>query len=162
MVVGRGTPGTLAGRLDARGTSTPRPLLVVSHHPRAPAHRLPTGLGDSAAVVGAALVAKASGRGLRRIAADLQRPVSTVNRWLRSARGEHVTWLRGRGVHHAHTLDPNVLTGLVPQAGPLGDAMQALAAAVVAYRRRFEPPVEAWALIVMFVNGRLLTPAPAD
>ena len=126
-----------------------------------PAGCLPR-LGDTAAVVGAVLVAKAAGRGARSIAAELHRPVSTVRRWLRRVRGEHVTWLRRRGVHHAHTLDPDVLTGLVPQASPLGDAMQALAAAVAAYRRRFEHPVEPWVLIVMFVHGRLLTPAPAD
>ena len=126
-----------------------------------PAGCLPR-LGDAAAVIGAVLVAKASGRGARSIAAELHRPVSTVRRWPRRVRGEHVTWLRHRGVHHAHTLDPDVLTGLVPQASPLGDAVQALAAAVVAYRRRFEHPVEPWPLIVVFVHGRLVTPAPAD
>ncbi|MEV6927596.1 hypothetical protein AB0M46_24270 [Dactylosporangium sp. NPDC051485] len=126
-----------------------------------PAGCLPR-LGDTAAVVGAVLVAKADGRGARSIAAELHRPVSTVRRWLRRVRGEHVTWLRRRGVHHAHTLDPDVLTGLVPQPSPLGDAMQALAAAVVAYRRRFDHPADPWALIVVFVHGRLLTPAPAD
>jgi hypothetical protein len=126
-----------------------------------PASCLPR-LGDAAAVVGAVLVAKAAGRGARSIAAELHRPVGTVRRWLRRVRGEHVVWLRRQGVHHAHTLDPDVLTGLAPQPSPLGDAMQALAAAVAAYRRRFEHPVEPWPLIVVFVHGRLLTPAPAD
>jgi hypothetical protein len=119
-------------------------------------------LGDAAAVVGAALVAKASGRGCRAIAADLHRPVSTVRRWLRRVRGEQVAWLRRRGVHHARSLGPDVLNGLVPQSSPLGDALQALAAAVVAYHRRFEHQIEPWPLIVAFVHGRLLTPTPAD
>jgi hypothetical protein len=125
-----------------------------------PAGCLPR-LGDAAAVVGAVLVAKASGRGSRTIAAELHRPVSTVRRWLRRVRGEHVSWLRRRGVHHAYTLDPEVLTGLLAQPSALGDAVQALAAAVVAYRRRFEHPVEPWALIAVFVGGRLLATAPA-
>lgn len=126
-----------------------------------PAGCLPR-LGDAAAVVGAVLVAKVSGRGSRRIAAELHRPVSTVRRWLRRARGEHVDWLRRRGVEHVRTLDPDVLTGLVAQASQMGDAVQALAAAVVAYRRRFGRPVEPWALIAAFVQGRLLATAPAD
>lgn len=125
-----------------------------------PAGCLPR-LGDAAEVVGAVLVAKASGRGSRSIAAELHRPVSTVRRWLRRVRGEHVNWLRRRGVELAHTFDPDVLTGLVAQPSPLGDAVQALAAAVVAYRRRFGRPVEPWALIVVFVHGQLLATAPA-
>lgn len=125
-----------------------------------PASCLPR-LGDDAEVVGAVLVAKASGRGSRTIAAELHRPVSTVRRWLRRVRGEHVNSLRRRGVELARTFDPDVLTGLVAQPSPLGDAVQAFAAAVVAYRRRFGHRVEAWALIVVFVRGRLLATAPA-
>jgi hypothetical protein len=83
-----------------------------------------------------------------------------VRRWLRRARSEHLSRLRRRGVQHARTLDPDVLTGLVAQASELGDAVQALAAAVVAYRRRFTRPVEPWALIAVFVHGRLLATAP--
>ena len=125
-----------------------------------PAGCLPR-LGDAADVVGAVLVAKASGRGSRSIAAELHRPVSTVRRWLRRVRGEHVQWLRRRGVHHTHALDPEVLTGLLAQPSGLGDAVQALAAAVVAYRCRFEQPIAPWALIAVFVGGRLLASAPA-
>jgi hypothetical protein len=47
-----------------------------------------------------------------------------------------------------------------PQASPLGDAMQAHAAAVVAHRRWFTRPVEPWALIAVFVHGLLLATAP--
>jgi hypothetical protein len=36
-----------------------------------------------------------------RIAARLHRPVSTVRRWLRGARGEHTEWLYRRGVQRA-------------------------------------------------------------
>ena len=126
-----------------------------------PAGCLPR-LGDAADVVGAVLVAKACGRGSRSIAAQLHRPVSTVRRWLRRVRGEHVEWLRRRGVEQAYSLDPDVLTGLVAQANAVGDAVQAPAAAVVAYRRRCGRPVQPWPLIVVFVQGRLLGPVPAD
>jgi hypothetical protein len=53
---------------------------------------------DAAEVIGAALVAKASGHGWRRIAAQLARPPGTVRRWLRAARDRrHLQWLRCRG-----------------------------------------------------------------
>jgi hypothetical protein len=126
-----------------------------------PASCLPR-MADATAVVGAALVANAAGHGHRTIAADLARPVSTVRRWLRRVRGDHVHWLRRRGVHHARDLNPDVLAGLAPQPNPLADALQALAAAVVAYRSRFEQHAETWPLIAMFVRGRLLIPTPAD
>jgi len=70
---------------------------------------------DAAEVVGAALVAKADGRGWRRIAAELDRPPATVRRWLRAARGAHLAWLRRRGVRTAAMLAPEVLADLDPQ-----------------------------------------------
>jgi hypothetical protein len=53
---------------------------------------------DATEVIGAALVAKATGRGWRRIAAELGRPPGTVHRWLRTVRGPHLAWLHRRGV----------------------------------------------------------------
>ncbi len=38
-------------------------------------------------------MAKANGAGHRTIAAGLDRPASTVRRWLRSALGAHTEWL---------------------------------------------------------------------
>ena len=72
----------------------------------------------------------------RRIAAELGRPPATVRRWLRWARHEsHLAWLRRLGVEHAQRLDAEVLTvGLQPQPIGLGDALEALAAAVHAPR----------------------------
>ena len=110
----------------------------------------------------AALLARAAGRGHRGIAADLARPVSTVRRWLRHVRGEHVDWLRRQGLAAAHRVDPDVVRGLVAQPTALRDAVQALAGAVRAYRRRFEHHAEPWPLINVLVRGRLLTPVPAD
>lgn len=126
-----------------------------------PAACLPR-LADAAEVVGAALAAKAAGSGHRSIAAQLGRPVSTVRRWLRRARNEHLNWLRNVGLHHARRFDPDVIANLVPQPTALGDALHALAAAVHAYRRRFERQTEPWPLITVLVRGRLLTPVPAD
>jgi transposase-like protein len=113
---------------------------------------------DTVDVIGAALVARAGGHGWRRIAADLGRPPATVRRWLRAARGPHLAWLRRRGVEYAALLDREVLTELAAQPTELGDALVALAAAVVAWRRRFTRHAGAWTLIGVFTGGRLLTP----
>ena len=113
---------------------------------------------DAAEVIGAALVAKARGQGHRTIAADLHRPVSTVRRWLRAARGDHIEWLRCVGVQRTFELDKDLLTGLSPQATALGDALCALAAAVLAWRRRVGGQAQAWLLIAAFTAGRLLAP----
>jgi Domain of unknown function (DUF6431) len=118
--------------------------------------------GDAAEVVGAALVAKATGHGWRRIAADLGRPGSTVRGWLRRARGGHLDWLRRQGVERAVLLDPDVLNNTAPADCELGEALTALAAAVLAWRRRFARHVDAWTLVGVFTGGRLLTPVPAD
>jgi hypothetical protein len=119
-------------------------------------------LADATAVIGAALVAKAAGHGHRAIAADLARPVSTVRRWLRRVRGGHPDWLRRQGVDQAHRFGADIIGGLAPQPTRLGDALQALAAAVHAYRRRSEQHADTWPLINILAHGRLLTPVPAD
>ena len=52
---------------------------------------------DTTAVIGSALLASARGTGYRRIAAQLDRPLSTVRRWIRAVRdAEHVEWLRAQ------------------------------------------------------------------
>jgi Homeodomain-like domain len=131
-----------------------RVLLPASCQPR---------LADATEVVGAALAAKAAGLGYRRIAAQLARSPSTVRRWLRRARSDrHVAGLYCRGVARIHQLDPEILAaGLPPQPTRLGDALQALAAAVAAYRRRVDRHVDGWALIGAFTTGRLLAPGPS-
>jgi hypothetical protein len=116
--------------------------------------------GDATEVIGAALLARAGGMGWRRIAASLDRPAPTVRRWLRGARGGHLQWLYQRGVQYAATLDPEVLLHLRPAGSATGDALAALAAAAVAWRRRFGAHTEAWTLIGAFTGG--LLPVPAD
>lgn len=122
---------------------------------------LPAGLlvrrADTAAVIGAALTAKADGAGCRRIAAVLGRPVETVRGWLRrfGARVEAVrrlftVLLRAVGV------DP-----VMPQPAGSGwaDAVAAVGAAAAAVAARFAVftvPVWRWASAVS--GGRLLAP----
>jgi len=92
---------------------------------------------DSVAVIGSALLAKATGVGHRPIAAGLGRPASTVRGWLRrfEARAEDVRVLFTR-----------LLVALDPEAGPLlprgsvfADAVEALGRAGSAAVRRLAP-----------------------
>jgi transposase-like protein len=131
-----------------------------STHVLLPAWCLPR-RADTAEVVGAALVAKAAGRGHRSIAADLGRPASTVRRWLRAVRGEHGRWLYRQGVEHTFRLAPEVLGEMVAHPTELGDALAALAAAALAFRRRFARHVPAWSLVGIVTRGRLLAPSPS-
>ena len=92
---------------------------------------------DSAQVILAALLAKASGRGHRPIAADLRLPPGTVRGWLRraSANAEPV---RARAMRFAVEADP--LLGPIEPAGTvLGDALEAVGVAAAAVRRRLGP-----------------------
>ncbi|MGW0538449.1 helix-turn-helix domain-containing protein [Streptomyces sp. NPDC003032] len=113
---------------------------------------------DLAEVIGAALVAKAAGAGVRTIAGRLGRPVETVRGWLRRFAGrlEHVrayfTWLLvDAGV------DP------VPPAAagtPFADAVAAVAGAWRAAGSRWPDvgEVSPWRLAAAVTHGRLLAP----
>jgi len=116
---------------------------------------------DVAAVIGAALAAKAAGQGHRRIAALLGRPPETVRGWLRrfAARLEAV---RVVFTHWCRALAPDpVLPG--PAGSAWADALAALAAAVRVLTARFridgdvgEVPV--WWVAAAVSDGRLLSP----
>ncbi|MFY1668567.1 hypothetical protein ACN27G_01210 [Plantactinospora sp. WMMB334] len=62
-----------------------------------------------------------------------------------------------QAVTRAARLDADVLNQVEPAGSVLGDALSALAAAVVAWRRHAQRTLPAWTLIVMFTGGRLLT-----
>ena len=114
--------------------------------------------GEAADVVGAALAAAAAGHGYRRVAAELDRPPTTVRRWLRRAR-RRAQWLRAQGVEHTAALDRDLLADLQPQRTALADALQALAAAVHAARPRLgRISLPVWPLIVVLTGGRLIAP----
>lgn len=152
-------------RLDGSATAV-RPRRARCRDCRATRVLLPSWcqprLADATEVVGTALAAKAAGHGHQRIAADLGRAPSTVRRWLRRARDPgHLERLRRRGVERAALLDPEVLaTGPRPQPTALGDALEILAAAVFAWRRRWGRDADGWALVGMFTGGRLLATVP--
>ena len=106
-------------------------LLGLPGHPGADAGVVPARRADAAEVIGAALVAKARGQGNRTIARDLDRPVSTVRRWC--AQPEVIRWSGcGQGFERIVELDQELLAELAAQATALGDALCALAAAVLA------------------------------
>ncbi len=127
---------------------------------------VPVRRADSTAVIGSALLASARGSGYRRIAVQLDRPPSTVRRWVRAVRDPgHREWLRAQGVHWLAQLDRDVLGEVLarrlPPAGPLDEALTTLAAAAVTLQKRVAPRVSAWALIGQITRGRLLArPAP--
>ena len=161
VVIRGGPAGAPARWIDPAGAT---PLSQVRRLPgrSGAAARVPGSLGprraDATEVIGVALLAKAQGRGWRRIAAELGRPPATVRRWLRAVSGPHVAWLRRRGVECAARVHSPVLVDLDAQPTELGDALAAFAAAVVAWRYRFARHAGAWTLINVFAGGRLLTP----
>lgn len=147
---------------DVHGTRTIRPRRARCRgcgatHVLLPALSLPR-RADTVEVIGAALLAAATGASHRTIAAGLHRPTDTVRGWIRAATAgasgmrEHATVL-------AHRLDP-LLPPIQPAGTLLADAVEALGLAVAASTRRLGPRGSAWELISWLTDGRLLT-APA-
>ena len=114
---------------------------------------------DTTAGIGAALQASAAGAGYRRIATQLDRPVSTVRRWIRAAHAPgHAQWLREQAVGWIARIDRDVLADLSPEPTRLGEALTALAAAAVVLRARVVPHVPPWTVIGQITHGRLVAP----
>jgi hypothetical protein len=109
---------------------------------------------DEAAVIGAALEAKAAGAGHRAIAGQLGRPASTVRGWLRA----FTAW--AELVRQAFALAAGLVTDppLPGPAGPgLADAVAAVAPAAVAAARFLSVGVVArWQLAAAVTSGMLL------
>jgi transposase-like protein len=123
---------------------------------------LPTELqlrrADTTEVIGNALIHKANGLGFRRIAARINRPESTVRRWLRRVPPEHLLWLTTRANRRLIAIAAEVFSSIRYSGDPLGHALTVLAATAFHYKQRFgfdDPP---WALIGMYTRGRLLSP----
>ena len=111
---------------------------------------------DGVDVIGAALRAKAAGAGHRRIAARLDRPVSTVRGWLRAF---------ARNAETVRSMFTALLVELDPLAGPLpvhpsvvADAVEAVGACAAAARRRLGVigAVSPWQLASAVAGGRLI------
>lgn len=112
---------------------------------------------DVAEIIGAAWSAKVAGAGHRRIAAELDRPVSTVRGWLRRL-GARAESLRTAATWWVHALD--VSAGPIEPAGSsLADALEAVGLAAAGVVRRFGPR-PAWEAAVALTGGLLACPAP--
>jgi hypothetical protein len=115
-------------------------------------------LADTTEVIGAALTRKADGLGYRQIAEVLERPVSTVRRWLRRARNpDHLNELRQRGTQELIRLNADAFNTLVATGNLLRDTLNMLAAAAWWARHRLALTEPAWTLIGLFTRGCLLT-----
>jgi hypothetical protein len=116
---------------------------------------------DGVDVIGAALRAKATGSGHRRVARSLGRPDSTVRGWLRAF---------GRNAEVVRTALTGLLVALDPLTGPLpvrssvvGDAVEVVGACAAAARRRLGVigAVSPWQLAAAVTGGRFLVPGLA-
>jgi hypothetical protein len=112
-------------------------------------------------VVGAALLARAEGRGHRSIGLALGVPAATVRGWLRVMAGR----LEATRVHLLRVAHRAGVDLAVPAAlgCPWRDLLAALGAATVALTGRFGPvgvlgPVTAWQVAAACSSGRLLAP----
>ena len=116
--------------------------------------------GYTVRVVGHALVRAAQGETHREIADRLHAPAGTVRGWIRRARRSvHELWTLG--VRAVVALDQHTLP-TVERSDPLAAALDALAAAAFAARRRFGPAFgEPWSAITVLTRGRLLASVPA-
>lgn len=115
----------------------------------------------AADVIGAALLARAAGRGHRLVALALKVPAATVRGWLRVIAGRLGT-TRVQLLQVAHRAGVDVA---VPEAlgCPWRDLLAALGAATAAVTGRFGPvgvlgPVTAWQVAAACSAGRLLAP----
>jgi len=109
---------------------------------------------DEAAVIGRALLEKATGAGHRTIAARLARPKETVRGWLRRF-SSRVVALREHFVRWAFALDPRLET-IPPQGSPLADLAEAIGLATRAASLLFGPrPV--WSWVSAMTGGALLS-----
>lgn len=113
-------------------------------------------------VIGAALIARQSGAGHRRIAAEVGVPATTVRDWLRRFAAKAV-FLAAQFLALAHRLDRD-LGRVEPRGSPTANALEAIGVAAAAAVRRFGPS-PLWWLVSGASGGRLLantdSPLPA-
>jgi hypothetical protein len=92
---------------------------------------------DITAVIGTALLHKASGVGYRRIAVAIARPVSTVRCGLRRLPPEHLERMYHDGSKHLLALDPDTFTALRYRGNMLQHTLSILSAADYWDRHRY-------------------------
>ena len=115
---------------------------------------------DAVTVIGAGLLAKASGAGHRSIAVLLQVPSSTVRGWLRRiARVAE----RVLAVLAAAAAQLGVEFAVpAPTAGPVAAVVEMLGALAAAIARRLGGSCSPWRLAAVLTGGRLLAPTGPD
>lgn len=113
---------------------------------------------DCVAVIGAALVGRAEGKGHRSIAAALGVAECTVRGWLRRFRARAREW-RDRFMVLLVDLDPDP-AAVSPRSCLLGDAVEVIGLAAAAAVRRFGPRPP-WQFASAVSGGLLLGPVPA-
>ena len=108
---------------------------------------------DVIAVIGAALLARAAGRGHRTIAELLDLPKDTVRGWLRrfARDAEAIRTLFSRW---AFALDPE-MGPVAPAGGVFADVVSAIGVAMRAFVLRFGPQLE-WSVVARLSGGVLL------
>lgn len=155
---GHGRRRTIRSHGTATVTIRPRRTrcaACLSTHVVVPAELQPR-QADTTAVIGTALLHKANGLGHRRVAAAIDRPASTVRRWLRRLPDHHLDRIHRDGVQRLLRLDPDTFRALRYDGNMLRHALSVLSAAAYWDRHRcgiLDPP---WTLIGMYTRGRLL------
>lgn len=107
-----------------------------------------------AAVIGAAVEARARGVGYRRIAAWLGVPVRTVRRWL-ARFASNAEQVRAHFTRWAFALDPE-LGPIAPAGSVFSDALEAIGVAVRAWVLRLGGDRGTWRLVALLSGGVLL------
>ncbi len=113
---------------------------------------------DTTAVIGTVLLHRAKGLGYRRIAAAVNRPASTVRRWLRRLPPTHLERIYRDAMQRLLALHPDTFTTLRRTGTMLHYALSILAAAAHWERRRYGVTDAPWTLIGLYTRGRLLAP----
>jgi hypothetical protein len=115
---------------------------------------------DAVTVIGAALLARATGAGHRPIAALLDVPASTVRGWLRRI---VVVAQRVLAVFAAVAAQLGTeFTPPAPTADPVAAVVELLGALSSAVARRLGGSCSSWRLAAVLSGGRLLTPTGPD
>ncbi len=111
---------------------------------------------DTAATIGAALLASSTGLGHRRVADQLGLPPTTVRGWLRRAHANaDDVW--SIATRRAVELDP-MIDPFTPAGPPLIALVGAIGDAIAAYVRRVGPVADPWGVAVVITRGCLLAP----
>lgn len=150
--------GPRPGRRHGHGAPAAGPLPRLRRHPHPAAAALQARRADTTEVIGQALIHKAHGAGFRRISEEMDRPASTVRRWLRRVPDEHVHRLSRRGADRLVLVAAEVFSAIRYAGNLLLYALCLLSAAAVEERRRFGFPDPPWDLIGIYTQGRLLSP----